>query len=176
MVSRSMNSWNYMQSYRCMYFFLERSQNFLSIAKVSMVPSNLLTILEEFSSSTFGPSGPLLIFTELFLELKLYSFPTFFPLHWKIKNFQESSWNVLAFCAQSLSWMPWIDIKFWRKKIKSLKNSILGAQQHNHFWTTCSFYERNELLNPSPLRQELSLGWWAHTVGDVLTTLLWAFI
>lgn len=80
----------------------------------------------------FGPSGFLLIFTCLFLELQLYSFPIFFPLHCKIKNFQESKWNALAFCVQTLSWIVWYT-SLWRLKIKPLmtKDEIY---EELHMW------------------------------------------
>lgn len=72
-------------------FFLGEGSKFSFHCQGFYGPPNLLTILEEFSSSIFGLSGLLLIFTYIFLELKLYSFAIFFPLHWKIKNFQESN-------------------------------------------------------------------------------------
>ena len=48
-MSRFMNPWNCMQSYRCMQFSWQRSQNFHSTAKCCCGPQTLiLTTLEEF--------------------------------------------------------------------------------------------------------------------------------
>lgn len=121
-MSRSTNPWNCMQSYRCMQFSWQRSQNFHSTAKCCCGPQTLiLTTLEKFLCSTFGPSGLSFIYT--FLGTQIILFPNLFSSTLKIRNFSESKWNVIVLCAQSLT----LDY-LWRQK-KSLNSYMGGAKR-----------------------------------------------